>query len=162
MKAKFHGLFLFVGSLLLLATSPMILPAFQVSALATEEAESTASADTDAIKAQMSIIFRNFGQLNKLIRLPMTPENCSQGAQLAREMGSAFAAILNLTPQMLADLPIEEQLAARIEYRELVAASLTKSVALERAFSLNEGQGVIQILRELNELQREGHSRFKP
>lgn len=115
------------------------------------------SATTVTIKQEMKII----GGLMKKIGQTSTDASLNaQNADFAGQVAEAFQATLNLVPDSIAQLPADQQAQAIQGYRQLIQQEIDLAKALQQAFAANDNAKVADILKQMNDIKKDGHGQF--
>lgn len=112
-----------------------------------------------ALKETMQAIGATIQLLGRQFR---DPSQNGSSARLASQLQELFSASLDEVPPSLLQLPPDQQTVALVQYKTLVQQELDLSVQLQLAFESNDNARAGAILKQMLDIQSQGHGLFKP
>lgn len=80
----------------------------------------------------------------------------------AHELGLKIEAAAAIMPDSIQTLPVADQPAAQVRYKDLMHQLAQKNVELEQAYIAGDKALALTILGQMNDLRKVGHTEFKP
>jgi hypothetical protein len=116
--------------------------------------------------AQNASLKQNMKAIDKLVKaIKLTvadPAQNTNNTGLASQIAPLFQAALQQMPDMIGDLPADQQARAVEGYHHMIQQEIEMAQNLQAAFQANDNAQAGVVLKKMLELKSDGHDQFDP
>jgi hypothetical protein len=122
------------------------------------------SANATALSTSALSLKGNMKQIKHLFKRVVAavndPSKNTQSAADAASLVALFSTVEDQVPDTISSLPAAEQPAALADYKSLIQKEVEAATALEHAFESGDNAAAALILKEMDDVRRDGHEKY--